>query len=195
MPPLPGKTKPKGRDQGRSSGSRNTTPSSNISAPISTSTTTAISTAFLEIPVSDLTIPKDVSYDDILERHGGVGGIPDPKHLETMADNLKSLSQRAQIRGQACDGAMRELVARQKEIRLEDERVKEKAIKDKAAQEAAERESLRKAAEEEEGAKSKKALKKKKKKEQSVKEERPLTHGAHGLAKQDGSDFPMKGMA
>ena len=192
MPPLPGKTKPKSRDQGRSSHSRNTTPSSNVSAPISTVSITT--TAYLDIPISNLAIPKDISYDDILERHGGVGGIPDPKHLEAMADNLKSLSQRAETRGQACDGAMRELVARQKEIKLEDERLKEKAIKEKAAQEAAEKESLRKAAEEEEGAKAKKALKKKKKKEQSMKEERPLTHGAHGVAKQDGSELPTKGM-
>jgi len=198
MPPLPCKTKTKGRDQGRSSHSRNTTPSSNISAPIST--VAATNTAYLDLLIANLAIPKDISYDDILERHGGGGGIPDPKHLEAMADNLKTLSQRAEARGQACDGAMRELVARQKEIKLEEERVKEKAIRDKAAQDAAEKESLRKAAEEEEGAKSrkessKKALKLKKKKEQSMKEARPLTQGAHGVAKQDGSGLPSKGMA
>lgn len=197
MPPLPGKTKTKGRDQGRSSHSRNTTPSSNVSVPIST--VAATNTAYLNLPIINLAIPKDISYDDILERHGGGGGIPDPKHLEAMADNLKTLSERAQTRGQACDGAMRELVARQKEIKLEEERLREKAIRDKAAQEAAEKENLRKAAEEEEGAKSrkessKKALKLKKKKEQSTKEERPLTHGAHGVAKQDGSGLPSKGM-
>lgn len=197
MPPLPGKTKAKGRDQGRSSHSRNTTPSSNISAPISI--VAATNTAYLDLLIANLAIPKDISYDDILERHGGGGGIPDPKHLEAMADNLKTLSQRAEARGQTCDAAMRELVARQKEIKLEEERVKEKAIRDKAAQDAAEKESLRKAAEEEEGAKSrkessKKALKLKKKKEQSMKEERPLAQGAHAVAKQDGSGLPSKGM-
>lgn len=192
MPPLPGKTKTKGRDPARSSRSRNTTPSSNVSAPIST--IAATSTTYLDIPIDNLMIHSGISYDDILERHGGGGGIPDPKHLEAMADNLKALSQRAEARGQACDGAMRELVVRQKEMRLADEqRLKEKAMRDKAAQEAAEKESLRKAAEEEEGAKSKKALNLKKKKEQTVKENRPLTHGAHGLARQDGSGLPVKG--
>ena len=181
----------KGRDQGRSSRSRNTTPSSNVSAPIST--VAATNTAYLDIPVDNLTIHSGISYDDILERHGGGGGIPDPKHLEAMADNLKTLSQRAETRGQACDAAMRELVSRQKEIKLEEERSKEKAMREKAAQEAAEKESLKRAAEEEEGAKSKKALKLKKKKEQSMKEERPLTHGAHGVARQDGSSLPSKG--
>ena len=191
MPPLPGKTKTKGRDQGRSSRSRNTTPSSNVSAPIST--IAATNTAYLDIPVDNLTIHSGISYDDILERHGGGGGIPDPKHLEAMADNLKTLSLRAETRGQACDGAMRELVSRQKEMKLEEERSKEKAMREKAAQEAAEKESLKRAAEEEEGAKSKKALKLKKKKEQSIGEERPLTHGAHGVARQDGSSLPSKG--
>ncbi|MCJ1425483.1 Transcriptional regulator, partial [Sticta canariensis] len=184
MPPMGGKSKAKARD-GRQSPSRNTTPSSNISIPISIAG--PLTTVYLEIPTEYLTIPTPTNYDDILERHGGGGGIPDPKLLEIMANDLNVLSQLADTRGQACDGAMREISKRRKE-RREEERAREQANR-----EAEEKESLKRAAEDEEEARGRKGAKVKKRKERSnVREERPLTHGAHGLARQDGSDLPAK---
>lgn len=185
MPPMGGKSKAKARD-GRQSPSRNTTPSSNISIPISNSG--PLTTVYLDIPTENLIIPTNTNYDDILERHGGGGGIPDPKLLEIMANDLNVLSQLADTRGQACDGAMRELSKRRKEKR-EEERAREQANR-----EAEEKESLKRAAEDEDEARGRKGAKLKKRKERSnVREERPLTHGAHGLARQDGSDLPAKG--
>lgn len=186
MPPMGGKSKAKARD-GRQSPSRNTTPSSNVSIPISNSG--PLTTVYLDIPTENLIIPTNTNYDDILERHGGGGGIPDPKLLEIMANDLNVLSQLADTRGQACDGAMRELSKRRKEKR-EEERAREQANR-----EAEEKESLKRAAEDEDEARGRKGAKLKKRKERSnVREERPLTHGAHGLARQDGSDLPAKGM-
>lgn len=185
MPPMGGKSKAKARD-GRQSPSRNTTPSSNVSIPISVAG--PLTTVYLEIPTENLTIPTNTNYDDILERHGGGGGIPDPKLLEIMANDLHVLSQLADTRGQACDGAMREISKRRKEKR-EEERAKEQANR-----EAEEKESLKRAAEDEDEARGRKTAKVKKRKERSnVREERPPTHGAHGLVRQDGSDLPVKG--
>ena len=186
MPPLGGKGKSKGRE-GRQSRSRNTTPSSivSLSASIGPSTT-----AYLDIPIGHLMVPTNINYDDILERHGGGGGIPDPKHLETMANDLKTLSQLAETRGQACDGGMRELAKRRKE-KVEEEREREQATR-----EAGEKESIKRAAEDDDDTKGRKKNKVKKPVRERITaaEERPLTHGAHGLARQDGLDLPIKGM-
>lgn len=180
-----GKSKAKARD-GRQSPSRNTTPSSNISIPISIAS--PLTTVYLDIPTENLMIPTSTNYDDILERHGGGGGIPDPKLLEIMAHDLNVLSQLADTRGHACDGAMREISKRRKEKR-EEERAREQANR-----EAEEKVSLKRAAEDEDEARGRKGAKVKKRKERSnVREERPLTHGAHGVARQDGSDVPAKG--
>ncbi|MCJ1229817.1 Transcriptional regulator [Toensbergia leucococca] len=184
MPPLGGKGKSKGRE-GRQSRSRNTTPSSivSLSASIGPSTT-----AYLDIPIGHLMVPTNINYDDILERHGGGGGIPDPKHLETMANDLKTLSQLAETRGQACDGGMRELAKRRKE-KVEEEREREQATR-----EAGEKESIKRAAEDDDDTKGRKKNKVKKPVRERITaaEERPLTHGAHGLARQDGLDLPIK---
>lgn len=185
MPPLAGKSKPKARD-GRQSPSRNTTPSSIASLPFTA--VTFSSTAYLDIPVSSLVLPSNITYDDILERHGGGGGIPDPKNLELMASDLNSLSISAETRGQACDGAMRELAKRRKE-RIEADRIREIA-----SREAEEKENLKRVAEEDDDGGVKKAGRLKKRKERiNVKEERPLAHGAHGVARQVGGDLPVKG--
>lgn len=186
MAPLSGKSKSKGRE-GRRSRSRNTTPSSNVSIPI---TTTNISTTgYLDIDVGKIMIPTNLSYNDILERHGGGGGIPEVKHLEQMADELKILSQLAETREQACNGGMRELVKRRIE-RVQEERQKEQDDRQRE-----EKESLKRAAEEDEEARGRKGLKSKKQKKDrsTVREERPLAVGAHGLARQDGLDLPSKG--
>lgn len=182
MPPLAAKSKPKNRD-GRHSPSRNTTPSSIASLAV-----IVPSTAYLDIPLSSLVIPLNITYDDILERHGGGGGIPDPKNLELMASDLNTLSISAETRGQACDGAMRELAKRRKE-RFEADRMRELA-----SREAEEKENLKRVAEEDDDGGGKKAGRLKKRKDRiNFKEERPLAYGAHGVAKQDGGDLPVKG--
>ena len=176
MPPIGGKGK-KGKE-GRQSLSRNTTPSSVVSASASVM---SAHTAYLEIAISHFTIPNNVLYDDILERHGGSGGIPDPQHLETLANELKTLSQSAEARQNACDGGMRKLSERRKE-RIEEERELEHA-----SREAEEKANLKRAAEDEELDRDRKGGKMKKRKERStIREERPLTHGAHSVMRQDG---------
>ena len=188
MPPPLGK-KIKGRD-GRRSSSRHTTPSSTISAPLTSPIPT--NTAFLDIPISSLAVPSNVKYEDILERHGGNGGIPDPKHLETIADSLKMLAKLAQSRSEFNDVGMRALSARRKEA-LEQEREREQEARENERLEVARRE-----AQEEEEAREKKSGKANKKERSRVREEkpqdRPLNHGAHGLARQDGLDLPLKGV-
>ncbi len=153
---------------------------------------TPTKTAFLDIPISDLAIPANVKYEDILERHGGNGGIPDPKHLETIAENLKMLAKLAQSRTKYNDMGMRALAAKRKEA-LEQEREREMEAREQELKELARRQ-----AEEEEAAREKKNEKSKKKERSRVREEkpqdRPLNHGAHGLARQDGSNLPVKGV-
>ena len=188
MPPLVGKSKSKGRD-GRQSRSRNSTPSSSVSGPIAPS-----HTAFLDILIGNLMVPTNISYDDILERHGGAGGIPDPSHLTTMATDLKQLSDLASARSDTCNAGMRALSEKRKEA-LDEERRREQEAR---AREAEERETLKtpkkEVEEEDDEIRGRKGGKPKKKKERSsVREERPLAHGAHGLARQDGLDLPLKG--
>ena len=153
---------------------------------------TPTNTAFLDIPISNLAVPTNVKYEDILERHGGNGGIPDPKHLETIADSLKMLAKLAQSRTEYNDLGMRALSAKRKEV-LEQEREREQEAREHERKETARRE-----AEEEEEARERKSGKAKKKERSRVREEkpqdRPLNHGAHGLARQDGLDLPLKGM-
>ena len=187
MPPLSQKSKqPKGRD-GRQSRSRNTTPSSNISVPISTTMTST--TAYLDIEIGKLMVPTNVTYDEIINKHGGGGGIPDPGNLETMVENLKMLGQLAETRGASCDGGMRELSKRRKERQDEELRLEQEN------RERVDKENLKRAAEDEEEARGRKSLqtKKQKKERSSAREERPLAIGAHGVARQDGLDLPSHG--
>ncbi|KAL9032905.1 MAG: hypothetical protein Q9180_006235, partial [Flavoplaca navasiana] len=184
MPQLSGTGKAKSRD-GRQSRSRNTTPSSNISIPISTNTSSQ--TTYLEIDLGKIMVPTNVTYEHLLSQYGGGQGIPDPSSLNQMVDNLKMLGQLATERAAACDGGMRELVNRRKQ-RVEEEQQLEQENRNRE-----EKASLKRAAEEEEarGRKTLK-LKKVKKERSSVREERPLAVGAHGLARQDGLDFPQE---
>ncbi|KAL6713824.1 Transcriptional regulator [Lecanora helva] len=191
MPPPIKNGKSKGRE-GRQSRSRNSTPSSIASAPLAA--TTPLNTSFLEIPIGNLMVPSNISYDDILDRHGGSGGIPDPSHLTTMAKDLKQLCELASQRNETCNAGMRTLAERRKEV-LEEEREREHEREQAArAQEAKERESLKRELEDEdEDVGGRKGSKVKKRKESSnAKEERPPNHGAHGLARQDGLDLPLK---
>ncbi|KAL9103554.1 MAG: hypothetical protein Q9187_008995, partial [Circinaria calcarea] len=82
---------------------------------------------------------------------------------------------------------MRELSVRRKE------REAEERDREKANREAEERESRKRAAEDEEESRARKGGKLKKRKDRSsIREERPLTHGAHGVARQDGLDLTSK---
>lgn len=185
MPPGSSKGKSKAKE-GRRSHSRNTTPSSVVSAAVSVISSQApasmlLHTVYLEIPINQLSIPNDVSYEEILEKHGGSGGIPDPVHLQAIANDLNTLSNLAITRGSACDGGMRKLSNRRKE-RIEEERELEQANR-----EAEEMANLKRAAEDDELDRGRKGAKVKKRKDlSSIREERPLTHGAHGVARQDG---------
>ena len=139
-------------------------------------------TEYLQIPLSKLMVPTNISYEKILERHGGGGGIPDPTNLQIMAEDLRALSHLAEMRSQALDEGMRELVLRRKE-RAEQERREA----EEAAREIEEKERLKKLAEEEEDVRARKGAKLKQKNERMGKVgERPLTLGAHGVARQDG---------
>lgn len=186
-PQLGGSNKAKSRD-GRQSWSRQNTPNSNISIPINSNT--ASHTSYLQIDLGSLMVPTNVTYEHLLNQHGGGQGIPDPASLNQMVDNLKMLGQLAEERSRVCDGGMRELSKRRKE-RVEEERRLDQENRDRE-----EKASLKRAAEEEE-ARGRKSLKTKKgKKERSsvreepstVRQERPLAVGAHGLARQDGRE-------
>lgn len=153
-------------------------------------------TAYLEYPVAKLTVPSNINYDKILDRHGGGGGIPDPAHLQTMTEDLKTLTQLAQARCQILDDGMREMAKRKKEFeRDEKERLEqEQALRESEAK-AEEQARFKREAEEEENVRVRAGAQLKKKNERNnVQEDRPLTLGAHGLARQDGQvDMPSKG--
>ena len=185
MPQFGGTSKAKSRD-GRQSRSRNTTPSSNISIPIASNPPSQ--TAYLETDLGKIVVPPDVTYEHLLNQHGGGQGIPDPSSLNQMVDNLKMLVALAAQRAAACDGGMRELSKRRKQ-RVEDEQRLEQEHRDKE-----DKAKLKRVAEEEEARGRKSVKTKKVKKERStVREERPLAVGAHGLARQDGLDFTSQG--
>lgn len=170
-PPLPSQkgTGKKGRE--RQSRSRNTTPSL-VGSSSSHQTETGL-TPYLELPVQHFQ-----TDDEFFENYGS--SIPSSKELEALLDRLTKLVDIVEQRGAVCDRGMRTVVGLRKD-RLEeieserrDEERKERLRKD--------------AADEEERGRNKKASKMKKRKDASIaREERPLTHGAHGLAAQDGS--------
>ena len=184
MPPLSTKGKGKAKD-GRQSRSRNTTPSSVpssvVSGPVSTDQVSR--TAYLEIPKASLNVLTSTSYDDILEKYKA-GVLPDAQQIIALATDVRILADAAATRSNVCDGGMRELSARRRE-KLEEEQAQEQA-----AREAEEKETQRRLAAEEAEAKAKLSKPKKKQQQQKersrVREERPLTHGAHGVARQDG---------
>lgn len=112
------------------------------------------------------------SYDDIVDPQIG-SSIPDSKAIDTIIDSINRLLDVAEARGKVCDRGMRLLSAQRKD-QVETERREQERVDREAADEAAER--------------GRQASKMRKKKDSSkVKEDRPLTHGAHVLAPQDGS--------
>lgn len=192
------KSKGKARDS-RQSRSRNTTPSSGLSASTTTATSTGTATAattttaaaaaaaatapgYLDPEFSRLFAGVTVQYSDLLEQSGGGGNIPDIKTLELISENLKTLSQLADTRGDICNAGMRELSQRKKEV-IEDQREQE------IERDVEERIKMkREADDDDETVRALKATKLKKRKERPPKEDRPLAVGAHEVARQDGED-------
>ncbi|OAX82604.1 hypothetical protein ACJ72_03045 [Emergomyces africanus] len=176
-PPLANKSKGKGREVRRSR-SRNTTPSS-------ASTTTAAGISFLDNDISKMLVSTSVQYSDILDKLGGSGQIPEPKILETLVEHLKTLSQFAEARGEACNAGIREISQKRKEA-FEELREREQFDRD-----AEERLRMKREAEDDEdmGRSSKGGKLKKRRDRGTVKEERPLSHGAHGVARQGAIDL------
>lgn len=186
MPPA-AKSKTKG-GAARRSRSRNTTPSSSV-GPIMDAN--ASDTAYLELPLSSLMVPANVTYKGLLERYSVDTSIPDSKSLNELSESLVLLKELAKQRGEVCDRGMRALVSRRKD------RVEEEAQeRHRREQEDHRKEKIKRdrAAKDEEGAQEKPAGKLQRiSKEKKAREERPLAQGAHGVARQDGMDTDMKG--
>ncbi|KAG0651654.1 Chromatin-remodeling complexes subunit NGG1 [Hyphodiscus hymeniophilus] len=156
----------KGRDV-RQSRSRNTTPSL-VGARTSLPPTDSGETAYLELPIQQFRASDDV----VVENYSA--SIPNSKDLEGLLERLQKLIDVVDTRGQVCDRGMR-LLAQARKDRTEE-------IENERRDEERKERSKRDAAEEEERSKAK-ANKKERK------DKRPLTHGAHGLAPQDGSNL------
>ena len=183
MPPLPSQkgTGKKGRDP-RQSRSRNTTPSI-IGTSTSLSHTESGETGLLELPKDKF--PTSPDFGDYVAL-----AIPSSKDLEALSDKLKRLMAIIETRGDICNKGMRLMVEMRKD-RQDD------IARQNQEQEVMEKKK-RDAAEEEERGRHR-ANKLKRRKDTSA-EERPLTHGAHGLAPQDGTNLgsychPLNGLA
>ncbi|KAG9235923.1 putative chromatin-remodeling complexes subunit NGG1 [Amylocarpus encephaloides] len=174
MPPLPQKgTGKKGREA-RPSRSRNSTPSLiTANANSSLSTSESSESALLELPLRLFPTSDDIS---------DVGtAIPSLRDLVTLSEKLQRLVDSIEMRGTTCDRGMRRLsqIRKNRQDEIDLERIEE---------ERKERQKRDAANEEERGRHKANKVKKRKEKEISTsREERPLTHGAHGLAPQDGS--------
>lgn len=166
----------KGRDRDvRQSRSRNTTPSLG-STSVPPPQIGHGETAYLELPVISFR-----TVDDVVENYGSA--IPNSRDLEALADRLKRLVDVVEARGAVCDRGMRMLSQARKE-RLEE-------IEAERRDEERRERLKRDAADEEERGRNKAIKVKKRKDGSAAREERPLTHGAHGLAPQDGSNLGM----
>lgn len=129
-----------------------------------------VESKYLELVISPFPFAK---YDDIVDPDGG-SAIPDSKNLDAIMDRLDRLLSIADARGKVCDRGMRLLSIQRKE-QVETER-REQERRDREAADEAER--------------GRQASKLKKKKDTSrAREERPMTHGAHGVSAQDGTNF------
>lgn len=171
------KSKSKGRDA-RPSRSRNTTPSNAVSTPV-----VAIPPlpTYLENDVSKLIDLANGQYTDLLDLVAGPN-IPDSRTLETLVGHLKSLSDMADARGEACNAGMREMSQKRKEVSEDQE----------LSREIGERAKLKRETEEDEDPVQKSKMKKRKDRT-SAKEERPLSHGAHEVGRQDGAETKVEG--
>jgi transcriptional adapter 3 len=174
MPPGPGQkgTGKKGRDV-RQSRSRNTTPSL-IGARGSLPPNESGETAWLELPIQPLR-----ASDDSIENYSP--SIPGSKDLEGLLERLQKLVNVAESRGSVCDRGMRQLAQQRKD--------RQEEIESERRDEERRERLKRDAADEEERGRNKANKVKKRKDASRARDERPLTHGAHGLAPQDGSNL------
>ncbi|KAJ6045025.1 uncharacterized protein N7446_003227 [Penicillium canescens] len=172
------KSKGKGRDA-RQSRSRNTTPSS-ASAPTIPGPPLQ---NYLENDVTKLIDLANGQYADVLDLLAAQN-IPDSKTLEALVEHLKSLSDMADARGEVCNAGMREMSQKRKEV-MEDQEL-DREVRDRAR--------LKRETEEEDDIHKGGKLKKRKERA-SGKEERPLTHGAHQVGRQDGAETKIEGAA
>lgn len=171
------KSKGKGRDA-RQSRSRNTTPS-NAGGP-----QVVIPPSLPNYLESDVTRAIDVAnnqYTELLEMVAGPN-IPDSRTLETLVEHLNNLSDMADTRGEVFNAGMREMSHKRKEI-IEDPEL---------SREVADRAKLKRETEDDDDPIHKGKLKKRKDRG-SMKEERPLSHGAHELSRQDGAETKIEG--
>jgi transcriptional adapter 3 len=153
----------------RQSRSRNTTPS--LTGAAIPPTETGV-TAYLELSLHSFR-----ASDDLVESYGSA--IPSSKELEALLERLQRLVDVVEARGSICDKGMR-MLAQARKDRVEEI---ENDLRDEERKERIKREVK----DEEERVRTK--ANKLKKKKDAGKEERPLTHGAHGLAPQDGSQL------
>lgn len=177
MPPLPSQkgTGKKGRDA-RQSRSRNSTP--NL-VGIGTANSVVAQAETGETALLELSRASFPTSDDISEHVGPA--IPSSKDLEALSEKLQRLVASIELRGATCDRGMR-MLAQMRKDRLEeieterrDEERKERLKRDAADEEERER------------GRHKSHKLKKRKDASTAAEERPLTHGAHNLAPQDGT--------
>ena len=172
MPPSQKGTGKKGRDV-RQSRSRNTTPSL-VGARTSLPPAESGETAYLELPIQSFRVS-----DDAVDNYGT--SIPSSKDLEVLLERCRELVQIVETRGAVCDRGMRMLAQARKD------RVEE--IENERRDEERKERIKRDAADEEERDRNKANKLKKRKDSSRGREERPLSHGAHGLAHQDGSNL------
>lgn len=177
MPPAGVRQRPR---DGRQSQSRNTTPGS-VSVKIVNNSGTNPTVPSEVPPDAQVT---ELSYEESLWRHSGPG-VPDLRVLEMIGKDLTSLELQAGTKGEALDILMRECSEVQRARLDEKERVKRVAE---------EKVPFKRFTDDDSDAKASRTPKpKKQKKGSDSKEERPLTHGAHGLARQDGVELPSRG--
>lgn len=168
------KSKGKGRDA-RQSRSRNTTPSNAGGAAA------ASLPSYLENDVTKLIDVANGQYTELLELVAAPN-IPDSKTLETLVEHLNNLSDLADTRGEVFNAGMREMSQKRKEV-MEDQEL---------SHEVADRAKLKRETEDDDDPIHKGKVKKRKDRS-SIKEERPLSHGAHEIARQDGAETKVEG--
>jgi transcriptional adapter 3 len=173
MPPNVNKgLKSKNQDHRRSR-SRNTTPSVNSTTGGSSSVDEITHTELLGLKVKDLKGDPSAKYDDILEHMGDNRPMPDGRTLGELKDQLKTISVSAENKGRAFHLGMTDLSKRRREI----------AHRENEKKQGERERELMEARRKQEDSKKRKADEKSSSRH---KESRPLAHGAHGVARQDG---------
>ena len=145
MPPLPGAKKGKhsSRDSRRSR-SRNTTPSSVISA--GTAPPPPSITPFLELDTSRLLILQQPQYADILDTLEAKPSYIEPKKLQEIIEQLKTLSDHAEKRVESCERAIRLIHEQMRDVESEHkerERQAEQSRRTQAKKDAASQKNVK----------------------------------------------------